>query len=988
MSQPNRLPRGGRIDRATTLRFRFDGRALEGHPGDTLASALLANDIHLVARSFKYHRPRGILSAGAEEPNALVRLGSGQRAAPNLRATEIALTDGLVAASQNCWPSRGLDIGRLNDLVAPLLPAGFYYKTFMASPRVWRAAEPLIRRAAGLGRAPVGPDPDRYEHRHAHCDVLVVGGGPAGLAAAFAAGRTGARVILADDQPEPGGALLAETEHALALDWLAGVRGALAALPETTVLTRTRVTGYYDGNFLTAVEQPGLGSAWPAGPNPQAVRERLWKIVARQVVLATGALERPLVFPGNDRPAIMLAEAVRTYLERYGVLAGRQVALVTNHDGAYRGALALQAAGAHVIAIDLRPAPAGARVAAARARGIEVIAGATVVETAGGHRVRRIRVAPRDDPGAARDLGVDLVAMSGGWLPAVQLFSQSRGRLRYDAALAAHLPDQPAQPTRCVGACAGTGPLEDGIGEGLRAGAAAAHDCGFGDGVALPAPVLPEPAEAPRGTEWILPGRGKRFVDFQTDVTAADIALAAREGYRAVEHLKRYTTLGMGTDQGKTAGVAGLALLAAATGGDVAAGGHATFRPPVTPVTLGAIAGRATGARFAPERHTPMHAWHVAAGAVFEDVGTWQRPRYFPRPGETMAQAVARECRAARGAVAMLDASTLGKIDVQGPDAARFLDRIYANSIADLAPGRCRYGIMLNENGMIFDDGVATRLAADHFHLSTTTGGAARVLDWLEEWLQTEWLDLEVWCTDVTEQWAVVSLSGRASRALLGGLTDIDLDPSAFPFMTLRSGTVAGVPARVFRIGFTGALSYEINVPARHGLALWRALYEAGQAHGLAPYGTEAMHVLRAEMGFIIVGQETDGTVAPDDVGLGRLVSRAKPDCLGRRSLARADLRRPDRKQLVGLLTADPALVLAEGAPITEAPVARPPAPIIGHVTSSYHSAALGRSIALALVKGGRARHGATLYAPRRDGGNPAVTVTAPRFLATDALDG
>jgi sarcosine oxidase subunit alpha len=718
------------------------------------------------------------------------------------------------------------------------------------------------------------------------------------------------------------------------------------------------------------------------------VPDTVWKIQAHQVVLATGALERPLVFAGNDRPGIMLADAARTYVERYGVLPGRRVALVANHDQAYRAALALQAAGAQVTAIDLRRAPAGPRVAAARARGIEVIDDATVLGTGGGHRVRRITVATGEQRAGARDLGVDLIAMSGGWMPTVHLLSQSRGALVYDPALAAHRPGAPAQPTRCVGACAGTWTLEETIGDGLRAGAAASYNTGFGDGNAPPPPVLPELADGAREPRVVMAGRGKRFVDFQNDVTAADIALAAREGYGAVEHAKRYTTLGMGTDQGKTANLAGLALLAAATGDPVPTVGHTTFRPPYTPVTFGAIAGEAIGASFAPMRMTPMHPAHVEVGAVFEDVGTWQRPRYFPRAGETMDQAVARECRAARGAVALLDASTLGKIDVQGPDAARFLDRIYANNVADLAIGRCRYGIMLTEAGMVFDDGVATRLAADHFHLSTTTGGAARVLDWLEEWLQTEWRDLRVWCTEVTEQSAVVGLSGRASRALLGALSDIDLDPKAFPFMSVRDGHVAGMPARVFRIGFTGATSYEINVPARHGLALWRALHDAGAAHGACAYGTEAMHVLRAEMGFIIVGQETDGTVAPDDLGLHRLVSKTKPDFLGRRSLARADLLRPDRKQLVGLLTAEPATVLADGAPITAAPVARPPARMIGHVTSSYRSAALGRSIALALVQRGRARHGETLYAPAMDGRNHAVKVVAPRFLPQDAVDG
>ncbi|HUA53172.1 MAG TPA: sarcosine oxidase subunit alpha family protein [Candidatus Sulfotelmatobacter sp.] len=981
MSQPFRLPRGGAIDRGTVLHFRFDGRALEGHPGDTLASALLANGIHLVGRSFKYHRPRGILSTGAEEPNALVQIGTGARTTPNVRATELALFDGLGATSQNCWPSVGFDLGRINDRIAPLIPAGFYYKTFFGPPRLWLLYEHFIRRAAGLGRGPRTRDPDRYDQRYAHCDVLVVGGGPAGIAAAIAAGRTGARVILVDDQPELGGALLAEdaaSAQAPALAWIDAARRALADLPELLRLCRTRVVGYYDGNFLTALETPPIGAA---------TRERLWKIRAGQVVLATGAIERPLVFPDNDRPGIMLAGAVRRYLNRYGVLAGRRVALLANNDGAYRTALDLAAVGASVVAIDVRSAPTGALVATARARDIEVIDGASIVATAGERRVRRIVVARLDGGGGRRDLEVDLVAMSGGWMPTVHLFSQSRGSLVFDPALASFVPGRAAQPTRAAGACNGAVRLEDCLAQGLAAGAAAARDAGFGDGVPPPTPPIPEPEAAPSGTRWILPGRGKRFVDFQNDVTASDVALAAREGYGAVEHLKRYTTLGMGTDQGKTSNLAALAILSDLEGREIPAAGHTTFRPPYTPVTFGAIAGATAGALFAAARTTPIQPWHVAAGAAFEDVGAWKRPRYFPRTGETMQDAVDRECRAARSAVAMIDASTLGKIDIQGPDAATFLDRIYTNSFSTLGTGRCRYGLMLNENGMVFDDGVTTRLAGDHFHMTTTTGGAATVLDWLEEWLQTEWTDLAVHCTEVTEQWAVVGLSGRASRALLAPLTDIDLDPARFPFMALREGTVAGIPARVFRIGFSGALSYEVNVPARYGLALWEALHAAGQAHGIVPYGTEAMHVLRAEMGFIIVGQETDGTVTPDDLGLHRMVSKTK-DFLGRRSLTRSDTARADRKQLVGLLTEDPRVVLPEGAGVTAAPVRRPPAPMLGHVTSSYHSANLGRSIALALVQGGRARIGDRLYVPAMDGTGHRVAVVQPTFVAKDAADG
>ena len=812
--------------------------------------------------------------------------------------------------------------------------------------------------------------------------MLIVGGGPAGLAAALAAGRTRARVILAEAEARLGGRLLSdpvEINGAPPLAWIDAAGAELAAIPEVTLLPRTSVAGYYDGNFLLALEEAGTSGEGP--------RQRLWKIRARQVVLATGAIERPLVFADNDRPGIMLAGAVRTYLNRYGVLAGRRVALVTNHDEAYRTALDLQRAGAEVVAIDLRQSAHRACVEALRGAGIEIVADASIVGTRGGRRVRGIEISAPSDSRATRHIAVDLVAMSGGWAPTVHLFSQSRGRLAFDPARGVFVPGEAVQPTRCAGACNGTARLDACLAEGLQAGAAAAQAAGFGDGRVPPAPLAPEPEPSPPGARWMLPGRGKRFVDLQNDVTAADVELAVREGYGAVEHLKRYTTLGMGTDQGKTSNLAALAILSEISGRSVPAAGHTTFRPPYTPVTFGAIAGANSGALFAPVRRTPMHSWHDAAGAVFEDVGAWKRPRYYPRAGETMRQAVDRECRAAREVVAMLDASTLGKIDVQGPDAGLFLDRIYTNRFSTLAIGRCRYGLMLNEHGMIFDDGVTTRLAEDHFHVTTTTGGAAAVLDWFEEWLQTEWTQLRVYCTDVTEEWAVASLSGRAGRALLGPLTDLDLDPASFPAMAMREGKIAGLPARIFRIGFTGALSYEINVPARHGLALWEALDAAGKAFGLCPYGTEAMHVLRAEMGFIMVGQETDGTVTPADVGLERLVSTPKGDFLGRRSLARSDTARADRKQLVGILTDDPLVVLAEGAQLTEAPVARPPAPMAGHVTSSYWSANLGRSIALALVRRGRERLGDKLYAPTMDGRNHRVTVTAPAFLAKASDD-
>ena len=991
--QSHRLPEGGRIDRSKPLRFVFNGRAYQGYQGDTLASALLANGLHLVGRSFKYHRPRGIMTAGPEEPNALVQLGVGGRTEPNLRATQVELFEGLTASSVNCWPSVEHDIGTVNHLFSRLFPAGFYYKTFMWPRGFWKKVyEPVIRRAAGLGRAPREADPDRYDKTHAHCDVLVVGGGPAGLAAALAAGRTGARVILADEQQEFGGSLLGERQTIdgrPAPDWIAATVAELAAMPEVRLLPRTTVFGYYDHNFLMMLER--ITDHRPNGD--RGPRQRLWKLRARQVVLATGAIERPLVFADNDRPGVMLAAAARTYVNRYGVAPGRRAVLFTNNDSAYRAALDLAKAGIEMAAVvDLRTDPRGPLATEVRDRGIRVMGGHAIVGVSGSRRVTSVSVAPLDASGeriagAAQPVPCDLVLNSGGWNPTVHLFSQSRGTLRYDADLAAFVPDRSVQQERSAGAAKGSFALAACLAEGFAAGAEAARAAGFDSDTGRAPEAAPEPEETAAKPVWLVPsekpvGRGgKPFVDFQNDVTAADVLLAAREGYRSVEHLKRYTTTGMGTDQGKTSNVNALAILAATLNQDIPAVGTTTFRPPYTPVTIGAFSGYDRGDLLDPIRRTPIHSWHESMGAKFENVGQWRRPWYYPRPGETMQDAVNREVKAVRTGVGIIDASTLGKIDIQGPDAVTLLNRVYTNAWNKLEIGRCRYGPMLGEDGMVIDDGVTTRLGEHHYLMSTTTGNAARILAWLEEWLQCEWPDLKVYCTSVTEQWATVAINGPMSRRLLAELTDdIDLSAEAFPFMSVREGHVAGIPARVFRISFTGELSFEVNVPASRGLALWQALMAAGEKYGITPYGTEAMHVLRAEKGYIIVGQETDGTVTPYDLGMDWIVSKTKGDFLGRRSLARSDTARPDRKHLVGLLTDNPNEVIPEGGQIVAELRDQPPMIMIGHVTSSYYSPNVGRSIALALVKNGRNRMGETVFVPLTDRVIRA-TVTEPRFF-------
>jgi sarcosine oxidase, subunit alpha len=991
-AQPFRTLEGGRIDRSAPLRFRFDGRIYTGFAGDTLASALLANGVHLMGRSFKYHRPRGPIAAGSEEPNALVSLQRGQgRFTPNLRATQIELHGGLVACSQNRWPSLAFDINAVNDLISPVLAAGFYYKTFMQPKGAWaRLYEPLIRRAAGLGQAPGDPDPDTYTQRYAHCDVLIAGAGPAGLAAALAAAQTGARVILADEQAEMGGALLHETgariEGRPAALWLREALSELARQDKVVLLSRTTVFGYFNHNFLGLAQRltDHLAPEQASGP-----RERLWQVRARQVVLATGAIERPLAFPDNDRPGIMLAASARTYLNRYGVRPGTRALVFTADDSAYAAALDLAQAGVEIAAIaDLRPVLQTPGPAAALAAGLQVHPGAVVTGTQGRLRVTTAHLGTCRRDGTAvgaEAVSCDLILMSGGWTPAVHLFCQSRGKLVFDDGLQAFVPGAGAQAERSVGACRGSYDLAACLAEGYGAGEQAARAAGVGGAVsarrfgASGAGFIGGGfnGATPHGRD---PARVKAFVDFQNDVTAKDVTLALREGFRSIEHVKRYTTSGMATDQGKTSNMNTLAIAADALGTDLPQVGLTTFRMPYTPVTFGSFAGHSRGALFDPVRHTPIHGWAAAHGAVFEDVGLWQRAWYFAEPGLTMAEAVRRESRNVRATGGLFDASTLGKIEIVGPDAAEFLNRLYTNSCTTLAPGRCRYGLLLNEAGFVMDDGIIARIAQDRFHVTTTTGGAPRVLAHLEDYLQTEFTDLKVWLTSTTEQWAVIAVQGPNARKVLKPLVEgIDIAASAMPHMSLREGRICGVPMRLFRVSFTGELGFEVNVPSGFGLMVWEAIAAQGQRFGMTPYGTQAMHVLRAEKGYIIIGQETDGTVTPGDLGLAWALGRNKRDFVGKRSLARPDMVKPDRKQLVGLLPVDPRALLEEGAQITAEPAPARGSAALGHVTSAYDSPAAGRSIALALVKAGRSRLGETLHVPM-PGGPVAVTVVDPVF--------
>ncbi len=988
-----RTAKGGRIDRAQKLLFSFDDVVYEGVQGDTLASALLANGVHLMGRSYKYHRPRGVLSAGSDEPNALVGLYRDKaRYTPNLRAPCVELYNGLMADSQNRWPSLRWDIGIINDALSPLLPAGFYYKTFKWPAFAWKKYyEPFIRAAAGLGRSPTLADPDRYDNRWAHCDVLVVGSGPAGVSAALAAAESGARVILCDEQAELGGSLLSDVQANIddqpAQAWLAGALATLARHPRVQLLPRTTAFGYFAHNMVGLSERITDHMAEPAAHLP---RERLWQVRATEVVIAAGALERPLVFPHNDRPGVMLADSARTYVNRYGVKPGNLVVVATAHDSAYRAALDLHAAGVKIVTLaDQRPSPSGPLIDAVRDAGIPLRVGTSVTGTGGGTRVRWVSLSSNGV--SSEPVVCDTLLMSGGWTPSVHLFSQSRGRLRFDEALQAYVPGQSVERERSAGACRGVFGLAAALQDGAQAGAAAAKAAGYASARANPASAVGGEAGT-GGWLGLVPGASpvKAFLDFQNDVTAKDIKLAVREGMRSIEHIKRYTTTGMATDQGKTSNMNALGVASGALDTPIPQVGHTTFRMPYTPVTFGAFAALSRDGLFDPARQTPMHDWAAENGAVFEDVGLWKRAHYFPKSSEDLHKAVDRECVAVRQSVGIFDASTLGKIEVVGPDAAEFMNRMYINAWTKLGVGKCRYGIMCREDGFVMDDGVVGRMAADRFHVTTTTGGAPRVLALMEDYLQTEWPDLDVWLTSTTEQWAVIAVQGPRARDVLAPLVEgIDISAKAFPHMSVAEGRIAGVPTRLFRVSFSGELGFEVNVPADYGRAVWEAIYASGQQYGITPYGTETMHVLRAEKGFIIVGQETDGTATPDDAGLTWAIGKAKKDFVGKRSLDRASMKGADRKQLVGLLTENPATVLEEGAQLVAGPKQPVPMTLLGHVTSSYHSANLGHSIALAMLSGGRARIGTSLFVPMPQGAIK-VKIVDPVFYDREGarLDG
>ncbi|MFT5393940.1 MAG: sarcosine oxidase subunit alpha [Gammaproteobacteria bacterium] len=983
----------GRIDRSAPIQFTFDGVSYTGYHGDTLASALVANGVVVVGRSFKYHRPRGLYASGPDEPNALVTIDDGPRREPNLRATEVELYEGLCASSQNRWPSLSWDVGAVAGWFSRMLPAGFYYKTFMWPQRGWRFYEWFIRRAAGLGTASREADPDTYAHHYAHYDVVVVGAGPSGLAAARAAARAKARVLLVEQSSELGGSLWrmgeGSAQTAGTRDWAKACIDELTTSANVEVLVRTAAFGFYDHNMLTLSERvrDHLPVGEPAS-DEATPRQRLWYVRAGEVVLATGASERPLVFAGNDRPGVMLASAAARFLNEFAVTVGNALVVFTTNDSVYPAVLELTRAGAAVLlVVDAREGGPSAHWAQAlAAERVELLCGHAVIDTFGGPVIEAVEVQAlgvngQSLVGPGRRVECDGLLVSGGWTPNVQLFAQAQGQLVWDDEVHAFVPSSPQRTTSnqrvcCVGSMCGVASVVERVAAGLEQGANAAQRAGYSS----PSDVLPDlslavagaPPSVPALALWIVPQPakriGKRFVDFQNDVTAEDIGLAVSEGYHSVEHLKRYTTLGMGTDQGRLSNINGLANLAIARSAEIPDVGLTTFRPPYSPVTLGLLAGAERGAVLTPERLTPLHDWHVARGAKMNTVGRWYRPECYPGVNESVRDAGYREALQVRTTAGVVDVSTLGKIEIQGPDSAEFLERVYVNRWRRLPVGRARYGLMLRDDGMVMDDGTTTRISDQHYYMTTTTGQAEAVMAHLEYHAQVVWPELDIDMVSVSDQWGAFALAGPRSRDVLGAVADAGVSDEALPFMGYVETAIAGVACRVFRLTFSGELAYEVHVPAGFTLAVWQAVLRAGEAFGITPYGTEAMAILRIEKGHV-VGSELDGRTTVADLGLGGL-ARKDGEFIGAQGQARPALSGEGRLELVGVRSCDPHSRVPRGGQLIEAKfvasamsrTTRTRVPTLGHMTSVTYSPALDAHIGLALVRDGRERIGERVH--------------------------
>ena len=970
MTQNYRLKDIGRIDRNHKISFIFNGKKYSGYKGDTLASALLANGIHLIARSFKYHRPRGILAAGVDDPSAKVQLIKGSYSEPNINLTEFELVEGLELKSQNCWPSVSTDIGEINNLFNRFLPAGFYYKTFMWPKSFWYSVyEPFIRKAAGFGVASLDPDPDRYEHQYEHCDVLVVGSGPSGLSSALAAAKNGARVILAEDKPRFGGSLLTDEVtigNQKGEEWVDDVITELQSMPNVTTKSRSQVFGYYDHNMLVMFERKRDHLQNPAKFTP---REKLWYIRAKEVIISTGSIERPLVFANNDRPGIMLASAAKEYLKVYGVVVGKKPLIFTNNDSAYETAIEFKKNDIHSTVIDTRSSSDNQLVSEAKKMGIDILFEHGIANTSGHLKVKSATVGKlNNDKNSFTDLqkiDCDCICVSGNWTPTVHLASQSGNKLKFDEKSDTFLPNQSKQQEVVVGAANGSFTLKESLNDGFEQGFKVSNKI-TDQNIKTDSPISDEKSLGKHDKFWCMPlpeGKHyKRFVDFQNDVAVSDIELAVREGFRSIEHVKRYTTLGMATDQGKTSNLNGLQLVSNIEKKIVPEVGHTTFRPPYTSVTIGTIIGREVGKYYRATRKSPMHEWHETNNAVFVDAGLWLRPRYYKQGNETLQEAAKREAANVRKHVGICDVTSLGKIDIKGPDSAEFLNRVYSNAFLKLPVGKARYGVMLREDGMVFDDGTTTRINENHFHMTTTTAQAANVLSHLEYYLQVVWPELEVNVLSTTEQWAGAAVAGPNSRKLLSKLfPNEDVSNEGLPFMGYREYKFFDTTARVFRISFSGELAYEVNVMSDFGEFMWNKIVETGQELSIQPYGTEALSTLRIEMGHV-AGSEIDGRSISYDLALDGMLSQKK-DFIGKRSLNRVAFNDETRERIVGIVPIDKKTSIPEGSYIVEDPKAEFPIPKLGHVSASCWSVEHNNPFSLAIIKNGKNRKGEKLFA-------------------------
>ena len=970
MSQPFRLNKEGLINRNKKISFTFNGKKLFGYEGDTIASALIANGIHLVGRSFKYHRPRGFFGAGVEEPNAKLQVEFNGHSEPNVNATEMELVEGLSATSQNCWPSVNFDIGAINNFLKMFFPAGFYYKTFMWPKSFWyKIYEPFIRKAAGLGVASIEKDKERYEHKFEYCDLLVTGSGPSGLASAYAAAKNGAKVILAEDKPRFGGTLLTDDvsiDNLSGKDWAEKIITELKSMPNVTVKNRSQVFGYYDHNMLVMFERVSDHLEKKSKFTP---RQRLWYIRAKETILSTGSIERPIVFGNNDTPGIFLSAAAKEYMKVYGVLVGKKPLIFTNNDSAYETALEFKKNNVEPIILDTREEHSSELIDEAKSKGIDIRFSHGVIVANGYKKVKSAKIGKLNkDKNSFEKIEIvdcDCICVSGFWTPSVHLASQSGNKLKYEEKIDAFIPDKKKQHETSVGAANGSFTLEESLKHGFENGSnLSAKITDTKTEIAIP--NVNEKKYGAHDKFWCMPlpknENPKRFVDFQNDVSVSDIEIALREGYRSIEHVKRYTTLGMATDQGRTSNLNGLQLVSNIENKIVPEVGHTTFRPPFTPITIGTIVGREVGMEYMPTRKTPMHEWHEKNNAVFVDAGAWKRPRYYKQGNETLFEASKREAKNVRENVGICDVTTLGKIDIKGPDAAEFLNRVYTNAWMKLPVGKARYGLMLREDGIVMDDGTTTRISENHYHMTTTTAQAANVLSHLEYYLQIVWPELNVNVVSTTEQWAGAAIAGPKSRDMLSKLyPDLDVSNDALPFMGYKEAEFFGVPSRIFRISFSGELAYEINVKSDHGMFMWEKMMEVGKEFGNQPYGTEALSTLRIEMGHV-AGPELDGRTIPSDVSLNGLVSKKK-DFIGKNSLGREAFNVESRQKIVGLIPIDRKSSIPEGSHIVQDQNAKLPNPKLGHVSSSCWSVENNNPFSLAIMKDGKNMIGKKFFA-------------------------